>query len=99
SVPLEGCLHLVAEGSFDFEYPSTDALPGVVSAVGNELLRIGIQTAGGFAGSDRSEDRNAGEESALGNGQPIRMLGGNGLPRVMYFSQHKEELVALLWFG
>jgi hypothetical protein len=53
-----------------------------------ELLGIGIHASAGLASTDRTEDRNAGEQAALWNGKPIRLLGGHGLSRVMHFSEH-----------
>ena len=49
SVPLEDVLDLVAEVAFHFEHESADALVGVVSTVGDELLGVGIHAAAGLA--------------------------------------------------
>ena len=94
SVALEDVFHLVAEVAFHFEHESADALVGVVSPVGDQLLGVWIHAAAGLARADGSEDRNACEESPLGNGQPIGMLGGHRFPGVVHLSEHQEEFVA-----
>jgi len=66
----------VAEVTFNFEYESSRAPVAIASSIRQNLLCEGVNTATGLAGANRSEDGNAGIKSAIGNGQPMRLLGG-----------------------
>src|SRR6266852_1221826 len=75
SVASQYVPHFVAEVSLHFQDQSADSLPAVVGLIGNKLLGEGIHAATCLAGTNRTEDCDAGEESALGDLQP------RGFPR------------------
>src|SRR5580692_3281657 len=67
SVALQYVPHFVAEVSLHFQDQSADPLPAVMGLIGDQLFREGVHAATRFAAANRAEDRDAGEESTLGN--------------------------------
>ena len=99
SVALQNSSHFVAEVAFHFQNQPADPLPAVMGLIGNQLVREGIHAATRLAGANRTEDRNAGEESTLGNRQPPGVSRGCWPTRVVDLSEHYIEVVALTRVG
>src|SRR5882762_5451313 len=76
SVALQYVPNFVAEVSLHFQDQSADPLPTVVDLIGNQLFSKGVHAATRLATANRAEDRNAGEEPTLGDGQPPRVSSG-----------------------
>ena len=95
SVALQYVPHFVAEVSLHFQDQSADPLPAVMGLIGNQLLGEGIHAATRLAAANRTEDRDAGEEPALGDGQPARVSSGCWPTRIVDLSEHYIEVVAL----
>jgi len=72
-MPGEDFLDLVAEVALDFQNQASDAPVFLGGFVGENLIGEGIHAATGFAAADGPEDGNAGEQSALGNDEPVRV--------------------------
>ena len=98
-VTVENALHLTAKVSFDFEDEAADALLFVRCFVGKNLLGKWVHAAARLAGSDRAENRNPGEQSAFGNGEPSRGLGWSRFARVVNLADREIELVPFAWVG
>src|SRR5580693_5525067 len=73
SVALQYAPHFVAEVSFHFQDQSADPLPAVMGLIGNQLFGKGVHATTCLARANRTEYRNAGEKSTLGDRQPPRI--------------------------
>ena len=82
----------VAEVALHLEDEAADLQGGIRRAVAEQLVRIGIHAPAGLAGPDGAYDGHAGEEPALGQGQPAGCRGGDRLGRVVDFAEHEEEV-------
>src|SRR5260370_933679 len=76
SVALQYVPNSVAEVSLHFPDQSADTLPAVIGLLGNQLFRERIHATTCLAAPNRTEYRNAGEESTLGDRQPPRISRG-----------------------
>src|SRR4029434_6174987 len=94
SAARENALHLSAEVAFDFEDQPADAPVAVMSLVGQDLLGVRVHAAQGFSASNRTENRNAGEESPFRDYQPCWVLRWPRTPRVMDFAKNDEEFLS-----
>src|SRR2546430_17092165 len=94
SVPLQYVPYFVAEVSLHFQDQSSDSLPEVVGLISNQLLGEGIHAATCLAGTNRTEDCDAGEESTLGDLQPRGFPRGCWPTGVVDLSEHYVEVVA-----
>src|SRR6266480_7099290 len=99
SVALQYVPHFVAEVTLHFQDQSTDPLPAVMGLIGNQLFREGIHATTCLAAANRTEDRNAGEESTLGDRQPPRISRGCWPTWIVDLSEHYIEVVALTRVG
>ena|SRR5438105_4416822 len=75
------------------------SVPAVGCLECQNLFRKRIHGGRGLAGSDRSENDGSGEQSSLGNGEPVRRLAGTRLARVVYLAYHQEKFIAFPWIG
>ena len=98
-VAVEDALHLAAKVTFDFEDQAADSLLFLGCFVGQNLLGKWVHAAACFAGSHGTENRNPGEQSALGNSEPSRGRGGSRFASVVDLADHEIKVVPLAWVG
>src|ERR1700687_1306922 len=97
SVAMQYASYFVAEVSLHFQDQPANPLPAVVGLIGDQLFSKGVHAATRFAAANRTEDRNAGEESALGNRQPPGVSRGGWPTRIVDLAEDYIEVVALTW--
>src|SRR6267154_1064239 len=97
SVALQYISHFVAKVPLHFQDQSADPLPAVMGLIGDQLFREGVHAATRFAAANRAEDRNAGEQSSLGNRQPPGLSRGCWPTRVVDLAEDYIEVVPLTW--
>src|SRR5882724_954078 len=90
----QDALDLAAKIALHFENEPADSLFLIVTSVGKNLLGKWIHAATGLARTDCTENGDAREESALGNGEPKGRLGRNRFARVVHFAKDKEEVLS-----
>src|SRR5467141_2365731 len=93
SVALQYVPHFVAEVSLHFQDQSADTFPAVMGVIGNQLLGKGVHATTCLAGANRTEYRNAGEESTLGDLQPPGISRGCWPAWIVDLAEHYIEVV------
>lgn len=76
----------MAEVALHLQHDPTDPALRFLGLVRNQLLGVRVPATAGLAGPNGSEDGDPGEEPALGNAQPVRLLAWSGPARVMDFA-------------
>src|SRR6266478_4167210 len=98
-VPLKDVFYFAAKIAFDFQNQPTDSLLFVGGFVGQNLLRERKHAAGCFATANSAQDGNSGEQTALGDREPIGSLGRYRFARVVYLADDKKEVIPLTGIG
>src|SRR5271156_4555364 len=97
SVTIENLLHLSAKITLDLQNQTPNPLRRIVSFISQDLFGVGIHAARSLPASHGAQDRDAGEQSALGYNQPVGRFGWTRTSRVVRFSQDDEEIRSCLW--
>jgi hypothetical protein len=98
-IAIENLLHLATEVALDLQNQAADPLILIRRPIRKDLVGERVHAATRFSGSNCTENGYPGEQSALGNGEPSRGLGGAGLSFVMDFSDDQEKIGALRGLG
>src|SRR5260370_18810987 len=96
SVVFQNLLHLCAEIAFDFENDAAQTFMGNFCFVPKKLLREGVHGACRFSRPGCADDDGASEQSARGNGQPVRVLRSDELAWIVDFADNNVKLVSCL---
>src|SRR6266404_4909599 len=96
---VEDLFDLSAEITLHLKDDSADALFRVMRFEGQNLLGIGEHAARTFSTAHSPENRNAGEQSTLGNHKPLRGFGGTRPAGVVDLAEDDEQIFSASRIG
>ena len=99
AMTVQDLFDLPTEVALHFEDDATDSSVRVVRFVGQDLFGIREHAARTFSTAHRSQNRNAGEQSTLGNHQPIGCFRWSGSARVVNLAEDDEQVFSVSRVG
>src|SRR5271156_1135266 len=98
SVTIENLFHLPAKITLNLQNQTPNPLRRIVSFISQDLFGVGIHAARSLSASHGAQDRDAGEQPALGYDEPVGRFGWTRTAGIVRFSQDDKEIRSRLRF-